>query len=278
LQHTGSTEIKSASRIWIIHVAIQYLDIMRERSRSDKINAVVIVLTILSLIGTWLAVPAIQPIIQKLFDKPINKSTPSPSPASVNTQGPPTQSPISKRDPAPKQTILSINTAAPDPITAPQLRVQKSGRVMLLVAETVNGSSIWDTTIAQSLSKKMVERGLSVMLDSEIGRADLLQLRRALQKLQLGDKSASGMIPFAVVVMGTVSITANETFEGLYGAKATGSLKAIAINSGSTVAFEDISGARGFGNTQDEALKNTFKQAGERISDSFIRQISANAH
>lgn len=251
---------------------------MRERSRSDKINAVVIVLTILSLIGTWLAVPAIQPIIQKLFDKPINKSTPSPSPASVNTQGPPTQSPISKRDPAPKQTILSINTAAPDPITAPQLRVQKSGRVMLLVAETVNGSSIWDTTIAQSLSKKMVERGLSVMLDSEIGRADLLQLRRALQKLQLGDKSASGMIPFAVVVMGTVSITANETFEGLYGAKATGSLKAIAINSGSTVAFEDISGARGFGNTQDEALKNTFKQAGERISDSFIRQISANAH
>jgi hypothetical protein len=207
----------------------------------------------------------------------IEKPPPTPLPVPVNTPGVSTQSPISvSTTAAPKHTATPM-IAAPDPTTSQRLRAQKSGRALILVEEIVGGGSKKDNTIAQALSQRLVENGLSVTMGSEIGPSELTRLRSALQKLQLGDRTAGGSIPFAVVVTGTVSVASPEIFEGLYGARATGSLWATATSDGRTIASERISGARGFGNGQDESLKNTFRKAGESISESFIRQISANA-
>jgi hypothetical protein len=44
------------------------------------------------------------------------------------------------------------------------------------------------------------------------------------------------------------------------------------------MAMENVSRVRGFGNSQDQARRNALKNTADGVSDSFIKQIAANAN
>ncbi len=155
-------------------------------------------------------------------------------------------------------------------------RGEKSGKVILLIEEPVK-VSIESDAVSHQLLQKLSATDLSVTLLSDLNAEDAAQLRRSIQKLQRGDKKAGNSIPSALIIMGKVSFTNLDPFNSLYMADAYGSLKAIDVRDGRTVAIETISNARGYGNSQDQAVKNALKKAGELISEKFIKQVSSAA-
>jgi hypothetical protein len=146
-----------------------------------------------------------------------------------------------------------------------------------LVKEEINGRFVGGDIIGSSLSVRIAEKNLSVTRGSEIGESNLVQLKRNLQQLLLGDATAGTSLPFAVIVEGTISTTSLEPFQGLYTSLAGGSLRAIGTSSGWVIASESISDVRGFGNTPEEAARNALQNAAEKIRALFIDAVSKAA-
>jgi hypothetical protein len=154
---------------------------------------------------------------------------------------------------------------------------QKSGRILLLIDEPVSGASVGAGSMSRALSQKLAGADLSVTSISELNEKDATRVRRAIEKLLQGDRKAGSSIPFAVIIMGKISATAVDPFSELYVAEANGIIKSIDVSNGKTIALENISAVRGFGNAQEQASKNALKTATEKISEQFIKQTSAAA-
>lgn len=167
---------------------------------------------------------------------------------------------------------------APNGATRPTERndYKKSGSILLLITETVDGSLAVDDAVSRAIAGKLAGNSLSVTTSSELAEADSERVRLAIKRLQAGGQRGGSAIPFAVAVTGTISVSHLAPFQGLNVAVADGSLKAIDTNSGKTLAVEDISGVRGFGNTRDQAAGNALKKAGENIAESLAKKILAN--
>jgi hypothetical protein len=155
-------------------------------------------------------------------------------------------------------------------------RGEKSGKVMVLIDEPVK-VGLESDAVSRQLAQKLSAADLSVTFLSDLNAEDVARMRRSIQKLQRGDKKAGNSIPSALIIMGKVSVTNLDPFNSLYMADAYGSLKAIDARDGRTVAIETISDARGYGNSQDQAVKNALKKASELISEKFIKQVSSAA-
>src|SRR5262245_51249871 len=167
-------------------------------------------------------------------------------------------------------------------ISSPQSSNLRAGnrpaeKVLLLIAETSEGKTIEEGVVARGLSRKMAESNLSVTLSADLVGLDLARFRRALQRLQAGDRKAGNSIPFSIAVSGTISTSPREPYQELHVAEANGILKAIDVKSGRVVATENISQLRGFGNTRDQAADNALKNAAEQAAESLIKQILAGA-
>jgi hypothetical protein len=119
--------------------------------------------------------------------------------------------------------------------------------------------------------------GVSVTSFSDLEPANAGRLRRAIQKLQQGDKKAGDSIPAAIIVVGKVSTSNLDPFNDLYMADANGSLKAIDTRDGKTVAVENLADIRGFGNSREQAATDALKKACEAVSEKFVKQISSLA-
>jgi len=156
-------------------------------------------------------------------------------------------------------------------------RGPKSGRVLIIVTETISRRVAEEPTVARDLSQRIAGNGVSTTLGSELTPSDLARMRGALQKLESGHKKAATSIPFALVVTGTISVTSLDSYQGLFVAVANGTIKAVDSDSGLTVARESVADARGFGNTQEQAARNALRNAGEKVSYSFIKQVLLNA-
>jgi hypothetical protein len=180
------------------------------------------------------------------------------------------------------QGLTSIAEAQAQPILTPRpesiqkpLEVPRAGRVLILVSETVDGQPIIDGPVTGRLSQ-MVGSSLTVTSGSELGAVSV-EIRRAIQKMQAGDRAAGQSIPFAIVLLGNVSSATRNSYEGQYVAFAVGTLKAIKTTDGGTVALENISAVRGFGITKDQAAREALMNASEHISVAFFNQVSARA-
>jgi hypothetical protein len=232
---------------------------------------------------------------------PSDRSTSRPSPESQIVDSPTATPPVTtnqRSTTAP--TITSQLTAAPQPSAVPdsiKTNVRepvdprsdhslspksggavKSGKVLLLVVEAIDGKPVENGAIAQGLTKRLAENSLSVTHGAEIGGSEVGRMRRELQRVQTGDRIAGEAIPFAVIVVGTIQVTIPDPPEGVYYiAFADGAMRATTTSGGRTVAVENVSRIRGFGNTRDQAARDALTKAGEKISESFIRQISTNA-
>jgi uncharacterized caspase-like protein len=151
---------------------------------------------------------------------------------------------------------------------------KKSGRVLLLIRE---GDRAEGGPFLRAFSQKLAALGLSVTAGDELNASDLARITGALRRLQAGDKRAGEAIPFALVVTGDVGLNSLAPFNGLFVAVAEGSLKAIDADTGRTLAVENISGARGFGNTQRQADDSALAAACEKISAAFVEQLAPSA-
>ena len=145
------------------------------------------------------------------------------------------------------------------------IRGDKLGRVLLLIQED---------SIARLVSERLTKEGLSVTFRTDV---DVQQIETAVQRLNSGEQNAAEEIPFAIVVTGNTSVTFLEPYEELYSAVAKGHLKAVSTKDGKSVAFENISNIKGFGNSQEQASANALEKASQSISNTFISQVFENA-
>jgi hypothetical protein len=150
---------------------------------------------------------------------------------------------------------------------------RKSGRVLLLI----QGGKEKDGPFLRALAQKLAARGLSVTAGEEISPSDLARVSGALRRLQAGDRKSGDRVPFALVVTGEVGVSTLTPFNGLFVSAAEGSLKAIDADTGKAVAVENITGARGFGNTQRQADDNALAAACEKLSAEFLERVAAAA-
>jgi hypothetical protein len=60
--------------------------------------------------------------------------------------------------------------------------------------------------------------------------------------------------------------------------EANGNIEAIDTIDGKTVAMENISTVRGFGNTRSQAKADVMRNIGQGVSESFINLVSEKAH
>lgn len=84
--------------------------------------------------------------------------------------------------------------------------------------------------------------------------------------------------PYAVILLVTLSFSDMAPYNGLDVAEVNGSIQALDTDGGKTIARYTISRIRGFGNSEDQARRNALKNAAEEVSDSFIKQVAANAN
>jgi hypothetical protein len=179
-----------------------------------------------------------------------------------------------------KQPGIEKETADEKDLGGPERPVRnrgpKSGRVLIILTEISGGISN-DSGVAREISQRMAGNNLSTTLGLELTPSDLSRMRSAIQRLESGDKKAATSIPFAIVVTGVIAVTSLDPYQGLFVAVANGTIKAVDSDSGLTVAWESISDVRGFGNTQEQAARNALKNAGEKVSESFIKRLFLNA-
>ncbi|PYS20323.1 MAG: hypothetical protein DMF72_21475, partial [Acidobacteria bacterium] len=155
----------------------------------------------------------------------------------------------------------------PTPATITKKRGAKSGRVVITFAlsertvrDALNTNILWaiSTEFTDPFAAALSKEGLSVTVPSP----------------QAKKLDAS---PFAIIVLTSLSISDLGPYNGLNVAEVNGSLQAIDTDSTRSIRF-NISRIRGFGNTQDQARRNALKNAADGVSESFIKQVAANAN
>jgi hypothetical protein len=195
---------------------------------------------------------------------------------SPSAAAPPTDTPSAK------QPLLEKGNADKKDLSATERPVRnrgpKSGKVLIIVTETISRRVAEEPTVARDLSQRIAGNSLSTTIGSELAPSHLTRMRGALQKLESGDKKAATSIPFAIAVTGAISVTPLDPYQGLFVAVANGTIKAVDSETGLTVARESISDVRGFGNTQEQAARNALKNVSARVSESFIKQVSVSAN
>jgi hypothetical protein len=146
-------------------------------------------------------------------------------------------------------------------------------RVLLLVTENETGSNIIRTVIADRLTQGLAENGLTVTRSSDIDSSELTRIKQSLSKLELESRGSGPLLNFSVVISGIILTRTLEPFQNLFAASAQGSLKAIDISTGQLIASEDLSGIRGFGNSQEQANANALNNAAQKASEKFVSRI-----
>ena len=172
---------------------------------------------------------------------------------------------VAKDDRADSQAQSSV--PQPTPATITKKRGAKSGRVVITFAlsertvrDALNTNILWaiSTEFTDPFAAALSKEGLSVTVPSP----------------QAKKLDAS---PFAIIVLTSLSISDLGPYNGLNVAEVNGSLQAIDTDSTRSIRF-NISRIRGFGNTQDQARRNALKNAADGVSESFIKQVAANAN
>jgi hypothetical protein len=192
--------------------------------------------------------------------------TPQPEKLADNPNG---QGSIYAFDPRPEKPAdnpngqKSIYAFDPQPKAA-----DKSGKVLLLIENEI---------IVEAITRKLSDYSLSVMSGAEIGETDSTRIAGVIRQLQLVNPAARAAIPFAVVVMGKELVTPLGHSAGAYVANATVILQAIATGSGEMIMEAEHPIGSGGGRSQEDAVRNALREAGNNISQLFIRQIYARA-
>lgn len=159
------------------------------------------------------------------------------------------------------------NAPQPTPATNTKKRGIKSGRVVITFAlsertvrDTLNTNILWSISseFTDPLSSALSKEGLSITVPS-------------LQAKKLNTST------FAIIVLTSLSISDLSPYNGLNIAEVNGSIQAIDTDSTRSIRY-NISRVRGFGNSQDQARRNALKNAADGVSESFIKQIAANAN
>jgi len=191
------------------------------------------------------------------------------------------------------QEATSINQTTPDSKTSavkPPLpastanRGVKAGKVLVLFAHSLpppyEENAKFSSNLASPLLNMLVEKGLSVTdsLDTKIGVLEMSRLIRISGKLKVGDISAGRSLPFALVLQINFNVLELKPYAGLYVMEANGRIDAIDTRDGRTVAMENISTIRGFGNTRSQAKADVMRNVGEGVSESFINLVAEKAH
>jgi hypothetical protein len=150
----------------------------------------------------------------------------------------------------------------------------KSGNVAIVFVLLKGGTGDFSTN--QATSDEFIGPFAAALSKSSLSVAGLWESPRDITKTINNLRSKSAI--YALIVKATFSLSELAPYNGLDVSEANGSLELIDSDSGKVIARENISRVRGFGNSQDQALRNALKNAADGVSESFIKQVAANAN
>jgi hypothetical protein len=166
------------------------------------------------------------------------------------------------------------NRPQPTPPMIIRKRGAKSGNVVVVFVLLKGGGS--DLIGNQATSDEFIGPFAAALSKSSLSVTGLMENPRDVAKTinNLRGKSAI----YALIVKTTLSLSDLAPYNGLEVCEANGSLELLDADNGKVIARENVSRVKGFGNSQDQARRNALKNAADGISDSFIKQVIANAN
>lgn len=168
--------------------------------------------------------------------------------------------------------VTLIVTAAgllADPIRQEEQR-KRSARVLLIV--DIDRTAARDAVTAE-FSRRLVNGGISVTQLNELNEKDRLKVRSAASATLEKDRKTLKSFSFTEVIVGQFSTSTLAPFNGLYVSEARGTLKAIVVATGKTMAVANVPTVRGFGNSQIQANVAALENLAKELPQDFIDQI-----
>ena len=150
----------------------------------------------------------------------------------------------------------------------------KSGNVAIVFVLLKGGGSDFNTN--QATNDEFIGPFAAALSKNSLSVTGLTENARDVAKTinNLRGKSAI----YALIVKTTISLSDLAPYNGLEVCEANGSLELVDTDTGKIIARENVSRVKGFGNSQDQARRNALKNAADGVSDSFIKQVIANAN
>jgi hypothetical protein len=166
------------------------------------------------------------------------------------------------------------NRPQPTPPVLARKRGAKSGNVVIVFVMLKGGGS--DFTSNQSTSDEFIGPFAAALSKSSLSVTGLVENPRDVAKTINNLRGKSTI--YALILKTTLSLSDLAPYNGLDVCEANGSLELIDSDTGKTIARENVSRVRGFGNSQDQARRNALKNAADGVSGSFIQAVAANAY
>jgi hypothetical protein len=166
------------------------------------------------------------------------------------------------------------NRPQPTPATTTRKRGAKSGNVVIVFSFLKAAGG--DFTDNQATSEEFIGPLAAALSKNSLSVTGVWENSRDATKAINNFKSRHAI--YALVIKATLSLSDLAPYNGLDVSEANGSLELIYADSGRVISRENISRVRGFGNSQDQARRNALKNAADGVSESFIKQVAANAN
>lgn len=174
------------------------------------------------------------------------------------------------------QVVSQIEGSGPKPMppTITRRRGAKSGNVAIVFVLLKGGGGDFSTN--QATSDEFIGPFAAVLSKTSLSVTGLWESPRDVTKTINGLRGKSSV--YALVIKATLSLSDLAPYNGLDVSEANGSLELIDSDTGRVITRENVSRVRGFGNSQDQARRNALKNAADGVSESFIKQVAANAN
>lgn len=149
---------------------------------------------------------------------------------------------------------------------------QRKGSARVLLILDIDRTAAGDA-VTSELSRRLVNDGISVTQLNELREKDRLKVRSAAAATLEKDRKTLKSFSFTAVIVGQFSTSTRAPFNGLYVSEARGTLKAIVVATGKTLAVADVPTVRGFGNSQLQANLTALENLAKELPQDFIDQV-----
>jgi len=191
-----------------------------------------------------------------------------------------------------RPTVPSDSTVPPGTVTdyktdadAPRKRGEKSGKVVHLPG-VINGNhtnkdidaiSAMLGEFSDPINSALQKVGLTVVTAGQISSRDIDQIIGVTNTLSTREPTSARGLSIAVYLDSSVSVKDLAQSSGTYITICRATFILIDLEEGKAITTYDTGELKGFGTNQEQARRNTLREAGSRIPRSFINQIKESA-
>ncbi len=149
-------------------------------------------------------------------------------------------------------------------------------RVLVLIQESSYDGLAERSVMATLIGKKLVQGGFKYITDLQIGVDNVELIDNAISRGSIMNLKSSVKGLADLVIHGNVKTTFSSDTEGIKCWIAEGTVIVTRLSDGVTLATDNDENARGYGDTDEKAAKDSLSKLSTRIAESLLSQMSNN--